>query len=69
MWEISRLLRRNSDLNGLSTKGALITSGEIGHRGKSNKFYTGGRIRMEVPVLFQERRGITPQRRGIGVRR
>lgn len=64
MWEISRILRRNSDLNGFSTKGAKITRGQVGSRARANKFYVGGMIRMEVPVLFQERRGITPDRKG-----
>ena len=64
LWELSRILRRNSDLNGFSTKGAKIVSGSVGNRGRANAFYAGGRIVMEVPVLFQERRGITPGKMG-----
>jgi len=60
LWEISRILRRNSDLNGLSSKGATIEEGVLAVRVKQNKVYVGGVIHMTVPVLFEERRGVTP---------
>lgn len=59
LWEISRILRRNSDLNGLSSKGARILNGELIYRARNDKLYEGGLIRMNVPVLIKTRRGTT----------
>lgn len=59
LWEIARMLRRNSDLNGLSAKGALISSGQIVYRRRNDKLYEGGLIRLQVPVLDKTRRGVT----------
>lgn len=59
LWEIARLLRRNSDLNGLSSKGALIASGKPIMRRRNDKLYEGGIIRLLVPVLDRTRRGVT----------
>jgi hypothetical protein len=59
LWEIGRLLRRNSDFNGLSSKGALIQGGRPILRRRNDKLYEGGLIRLLVPVLDQTRRGVT----------
>ena len=59
LWEIARMLRRNSDLNGLSAKGALIAGGRVIPRRRNNKLYEGGLIRLQVPVLDKTRRGVT----------
>jgi len=59
LWDIARILRRNSDLNGLSSKGALIRGGEIMYRSRGDKLYEGGLIRLGVQTLDQTRRGVT----------
>jgi len=59
LWEIARILRRNSDLNGLSSKGAIIRSGELIYRARNEKLYEGGLIRLTVPILIKTRRGVT----------
>jgi len=59
LWEIGRLLRRNSDFNGLSSKGAQIHGGRPILRRRNDKLYEGGIIRLLVPVLDQTRRGVT----------
>jgi len=59
MWELARILRRNSDLNGLSSKGAQIPSGEVMSRLRQNGAFSGGLIRMQVPILHQSRRGVS----------
>lgn len=59
LWEIARLLRRNSDLNGLSPKGAHVEHVEIVNRPRLDKWYAGGKIIFVVPVLMQDRRGIS----------
>jgi len=51
LWEISRILRRNSSLNGLSSKGANIVQGEIMFRVRNERLYQGGIIRLAVPIL------------------
>jgi hypothetical protein len=60
LWEVSRLLRRNSDLNGLSSKGAIIHGGEIVYRARNKSVYEGGLIRMSVPILDKTRTGVSP---------
>lgn len=59
LWEIARILRRNSNLNGLSSKGALIIGGRFAYRRRNKKLYQGGLIRLQVSLLDQTRRGIT----------
>ena len=59
MWEIARILRRNSDLNGLSSKGAVIRGGELIYRPRNDKIYEGALIRLGVPILTKTRRGVT----------
>jgi len=59
MWELSRILRRNSDLNGLSSKGAQVSSGEVMSRLRQNGAFSGGLIKMQVPILHQTRRGVS----------
>lgn len=59
LWEIARILRRNSDLNGLSSKGALIRGGELIYRARNDKLYEAGLIRLGVPILIKTRRGVT----------
>jgi len=59
MWEVARVLRRNSDLNGLSSVGATINSGQLVNRVRSNNVYAGGSIELIVPVLIESRRGIS----------
>jgi len=57
LWELGRILRRNSFVNGLSSKGARIVSSEVLNRTRLNGVYAGGRVRYNVPVLIQEQRG------------
>lgn len=59
LWEISRVLRRNSDLYGLSSMGALIKGGSVIYKKRNNALYQGGLIRLQVPLKGKERRGTT----------
>jgi len=57
LWEISRIIRRNSDLNGLSSKGVFFfVSGGVTYKQRNDKMYQGGIIRLMVPVIDRERR-------------
>lgn len=60
LWEIDRILRRNSDLNGLSTQGATVEGGQLMNRIRAEHPYSGGLIRLRVPVSIRTRRGVTP---------
>jgi hypothetical protein len=59
LWEVARIMRRNSDLNGLSSVGATIISGQLINRVRSNNVYAGGTIEIDVPVLVEDRRGLS----------
>jgi hypothetical protein len=59
LWEIGRILRRNSDLNGLSAEGASLEGGQIMNRIRNDIPYSGGLITMRVPVSIQTRRGVS----------
>lgn len=60
LWETERILRRNSDLNGLSSKGASIRDSVLQNRVRARgKTYAGGRIRLSVPILIRTRRGVS----------
>jgi hypothetical protein len=56
VWELCRIIRRNSDLNGLSPMGANIVSSEVANRARVNGTFAGARILVRVPVLLQSRR-------------
>jgi len=60
LWEIDRILRRNSDLNGLSAQGAAVEGGQLMNRIRAEHPYSGGLIRLRVPVSIRTRRGVTP---------
>lgn len=59
LWEIARILRRNTDLNGLSPMGMKVLQGEVVVTAKWDNNYTGGVIQVEVPILIQSRRAIS----------
>lgn len=59
LWEISRFIRENSGLNGLSSKGALIKRGTHAYRPRNNIIYEGALIDMEVPILAKTDRKTT----------
>jgi hypothetical protein len=59
LWELARILRRNEDLNGLSSLGATITDGQMMNRMRANEGYAGGQINLVVPISVDDRRGIS----------
>ena len=59
LWELARILRRNSDVNGLSAEGATIEDGQIVNRIRNDIPYSGGLINMSVPVHIRTRRGVS----------
>lgn len=59
MWELARILRRNSDVNGLSAEGASIEDGQIVNRIRNDIPYSGGLINLKVPVHIRTRRGVS----------
>lgn len=59
LWELSRILRRNGDLNGLSSLGLKISGGEIAARARWNSILAGGLISASVPIVIQSRRAIS----------
>lgn len=59
LWELGRLLRRNSDVNGLSAEGATIEEGQRMNRMRNDKPYSGGLIQVRVPVQIRTRRGVS----------
>lgn len=59
LWELARILRRNSDINGLSAEGASIEDGQLMNRVRNDVPYSGGLINMKVPVHIRTRRGVS----------
>ena len=59
LWELDRILRRNSDVNGLSAEGATIEDGQAMQRLRGDTPYSGGLINMRVPVNIRSRRGVS----------
>ena len=56
VWELTRIIRRNADLNGLSPKGVKIVSSDVVNRVRVNGTFAGARIVVRAPVLLQSRR-------------
>lgn len=56
VWELTRIIRRNSDLNGLSPLGVDIVNSLVMNRQRANGTYAGARLELVVPVILQSRR-------------
>ena len=59
LWELNRILTRNSDANGLSAEGATVGDGQVMNRIRNDISYSGGLVNMQVPVHTRTRRGVS----------
>lgn len=59
LWEIARILRRNADLNGLSSQGTTVGNGQMLNRIRNGIPYAGGQLSLMVPILTKTRRGVS----------